>query len=243
MRKARPSTTAVLPTPASPVSIGLFWRRRSRMSTAWRISPSRPITGSSLPSRASCVRSVVNWSSAGVLLAKVASGSSGVSESCGTAALSSPEPAVSLSGWCFNCSTLKRANSFEPRYASCDSSGSVSSANNRWRLRMGPGCAVSSEATSQACSNSSGKWGEKTGVRALPVRKLPISRRRSASSAVRLISLRRAMVTKSLRSCSSSARNRCSISTSYCPSPTQMPAARVAAVRDVSFSLAIRVFK
>ena len=33
MRSARPSTTAVLPTPASPVRIGLFWRRRVRMST------------------------------------------------------------------------------------------------------------------------------------------------------------------------------------------------------------------
>jgi hypothetical protein len=48
----QPSTTAVLPTPASPVRIGLFWRRRIRMSMAWRISASRPITGSILPSRA-----------------------------------------------------------------------------------------------------------------------------------------------------------------------------------------------
>ena len=35
-----------LPTPASPVRIGLFCRRRSRMSMSWRISASRPITGS-----------------------------------------------------------------------------------------------------------------------------------------------------------------------------------------------------
>ena len=61
-----PSTTAVLPTPASPVMIGLFWRRRIRMSIAWRISASRPITGSILPSRARCVRLVVYVSSAGV---------------------------------------------------------------------------------------------------------------------------------------------------------------------------------
>ncbi len=33
MRWAKPSTTAVLPTPASPVRMGLFWRRRMRMST------------------------------------------------------------------------------------------------------------------------------------------------------------------------------------------------------------------
>ncbi|MCY1426868.1 hypothetical protein D3C76_975270 [compost metagenome] len=57
MRRARPSTTAVLPTPGSPVRIGLFCRRRPRMSIIWRISPSRPSTGSSLPLRACWVRS------------------------------------------------------------------------------------------------------------------------------------------------------------------------------------------
>ena len=64
MRRANPSTTAVLPTPASPVRIGLFWRRRVRMSIIWRISVSRPRTGSILPARACAVRSMVNWSSA-----------------------------------------------------------------------------------------------------------------------------------------------------------------------------------
>ncbi|MDT4814498.1 hypothetical protein FQZ97_475030 [compost metagenome] len=59
MRSANPSTTAVLPTPASPVRIGLFWRRRVRMSIIWRISASRPITGSILPSRARSVRLAV----------------------------------------------------------------------------------------------------------------------------------------------------------------------------------------
>ena len=43
-RSAKPSTTAVLPTPASPVRMGLFWRRRIRMSMICRISPSRPAT-------------------------------------------------------------------------------------------------------------------------------------------------------------------------------------------------------
>jgi len=56
-RSAKPSTTAVLPTPASPVRIGLFWRRRIRMSTIWRISSSRPATGSISPWRARSVRS------------------------------------------------------------------------------------------------------------------------------------------------------------------------------------------
>ena len=49
MRRAKPSTTAVLPTPASPVRIGLFCRRRVRMSMIWRISASRPSTGSISP--------------------------------------------------------------------------------------------------------------------------------------------------------------------------------------------------
>ena len=68
IRSARPSTTAVLPTPASPVRIGLFWRRRIRMSTIWRTSASRPITGSISPFLARSVRLTVYWSSAGVWL-------------------------------------------------------------------------------------------------------------------------------------------------------------------------------
>ena len=56
IREARPSTIAVLPTPASPTTIGLFLRRRARMSTICRIEPSRHSTGSSLPSRACWVR-------------------------------------------------------------------------------------------------------------------------------------------------------------------------------------------
>ena len=66
IRRARPSTTAVLPTPASPVRIGLFWRRRIRMSTIWRTSASRPMTGSISPFLARSVRLMVNWSRAGV---------------------------------------------------------------------------------------------------------------------------------------------------------------------------------
>ena len=62
MRSAKPSTTAVLPTPASPVRIGLFCRRRIRMSTIWRISSSRPMTGSISPLRACSVRSIANAS-------------------------------------------------------------------------------------------------------------------------------------------------------------------------------------
>src|SRR5580658_1178032 len=51
IRWAKPSTIAVLPTPASPVRIGLFWRRRIRISMIWRISASRPMIGSIRPAR------------------------------------------------------------------------------------------------------------------------------------------------------------------------------------------------
>ena len=54
MRSARPSTIAVLPTPGSPISTGLFLVRRESTCIVRRISSSRPITGSSLPSRAAC---------------------------------------------------------------------------------------------------------------------------------------------------------------------------------------------
>ena len=66
MRRANPSTTAVLPTPASPTRIGLFCRRRVRMSTTCRTSASRPSTGSILPARAFAVRSTVYCSRNGV---------------------------------------------------------------------------------------------------------------------------------------------------------------------------------
>eukprot|EP00966_Prymnesium_polylepis_P198248 4594178-Prymnesium_polylepis.2 len=58
MRCARPSTIAVLPTPGSPMSTGLFFRRRESTCSVRRISSSRPMTGSSLPARASSLRSV-----------------------------------------------------------------------------------------------------------------------------------------------------------------------------------------
>src|SRR5207248_11271330 len=50
MREARPSTTAVLPTPGSPISTGLFFVRRDRICISRSISVWRPTTGSSLPS-------------------------------------------------------------------------------------------------------------------------------------------------------------------------------------------------
>ena len=64
IRWARPSTIAVLPTPGSPISTGLFLVRRDSTWITRRISSSRPITGSSLPCSASAVRSRPNFSSA-----------------------------------------------------------------------------------------------------------------------------------------------------------------------------------
>ena len=55
---ASPSTTAVLPTPGSPMSTGLFLVLLESICMAWRISLSLPITGSSLPSLAISTRSL-----------------------------------------------------------------------------------------------------------------------------------------------------------------------------------------
>src|SRR5271167_1776170 len=57
MRRARPSTMAVLPTPGSPISTGLFFVRLDSTWMTRRISSSRPITGSSFPCSAISVRS------------------------------------------------------------------------------------------------------------------------------------------------------------------------------------------
>mmetsp|Transcript_21633 Transcript_21633/g.40431 ORF Transcript_21633/g.40431 Transcript_21633/m.40431 type:complete len:279 (-) Transcript_21633:41-877(-) len=57
MRCASPSTTAVLPTPGSPISTGLFFVLLLTTWTVLRISCSLPITGSNLPFFACSVRS------------------------------------------------------------------------------------------------------------------------------------------------------------------------------------------
>ncbi len=64
MRMANPSTMAVFPTPGSPVRMGLFCRRRIRMSTICRISASRPRIGSIPPAPANPVKSTVKRSRA-----------------------------------------------------------------------------------------------------------------------------------------------------------------------------------
>ncbi len=59
---ANPSTTAVLPTPASPIKTGLFLVLLFKISITRAISWSRPITGSILPRLARAVKSVPYWS-------------------------------------------------------------------------------------------------------------------------------------------------------------------------------------
>ncbi len=123
MRWAKPSTTAVLPTPASPTRIGLFWRRRIRMSTTWRISSSRPTMGSILPLFACSVRSTVNFFSASCL--PMAAGAMAPLASPGAAppaaddppeepslapCPSSGEPAMIFGSWSDRSSTLSFSN-------------------------------------------------------------------------------------------------------------------------------------
>ena len=57
IRCASPSTAAVLPTPGSPISTGLFFVLRESILIILRISLSLPITGSNLPSLALSTRS------------------------------------------------------------------------------------------------------------------------------------------------------------------------------------------
>ena len=66
MSCASPSTIALFPTPGSPMSMGLFFFRRPRISQTRCISRSRPTTGSSLSSAAAFVRSVLKLSRMGV---------------------------------------------------------------------------------------------------------------------------------------------------------------------------------
>ena len=64
IRWASPSAMAVLPTPGSPMSTGLFFVFRLRMRITFRISSSRPMTGSIFCSRARRTRSVPYFSRA-----------------------------------------------------------------------------------------------------------------------------------------------------------------------------------
>ncbi len=64
MRRASPSTTAVFPTPGSPIRQGLFLVLRLKISITRLISLSLPITGSSPPDAARAVKSLLYCSRA-----------------------------------------------------------------------------------------------------------------------------------------------------------------------------------
>ena len=68
IRRARPSTIAVFPTPGSPMRTGLFFVRRLMTCMTRRISSSRPMTGSILSMRARAVRSMQYFSRERILL-------------------------------------------------------------------------------------------------------------------------------------------------------------------------------
>ena len=59
IRCAKPSASAVLPTPASPTRTGLFFVLRLKTWIMREISFSRPITGSRAPDSATAVKSLV----------------------------------------------------------------------------------------------------------------------------------------------------------------------------------------
>ena len=68
MRCASPSAIAVLPTPGSPISTGLFFVLLDKTCMHLRISSSRPMTGSSFPLAASSFRSFPYFLSASYVL-------------------------------------------------------------------------------------------------------------------------------------------------------------------------------
>ena len=67
MDKANPSAIAVLPTPAGPMSTGLFFERRERICIMRSNSASRPIKGSIASSSAAIVKSRLTKFSVGVV--------------------------------------------------------------------------------------------------------------------------------------------------------------------------------
>src|SRR5215203_1772523 len=107
---AMPSTIAVLPTPGSPMSTGLFLVLLLSTSIVVSTSSARPITGSSFPSLAICVRSRLNSSSVGVALA---------ASRAAPLAASTPRTTAPLS---LVCESPKR----ESRLATSDSSSAAS---------------------------------------------------------------------------------------------------------------------
>ena len=176
IRSAKPSTTAVLPTPASPVRMGLFCRRRVRMSMARRISASRPTTGSILPATARSVRLTVNWSRLGVFDGGPAGAPAtpGVPPTAGPASglsnSSPPRPPRTSRSSLASCSPGTRTRVSELPLTPSLSFESVSNAASRCPPRIAP-TAHSIDATTHASRSRSSTLIDSAGARPLPVLK------------------------------------------------------------------------
>ena len=106
IRSASPSTIADLPTPGSPMRIGLFFLRRLRIWANRSISLIRPTTGSNLPSSAARVISVPKLSSTGVSLV----GFFWVERVCWVA----PDWLFPVEGWFWISSSSSSSSSLNP---------------------------------------------------------------------------------------------------------------------------------
>ena len=213
MRCASPSTTAVLPTPASPTRIGLFCRRRVRMSTAWRISKSRPSTLSSAPERARSVRLMVNWSRLGVLPPAARERSPPPGASGAALGVSSIDCSTMVLKSLRRLSTLILPSSRLMSWARRRKSSSFTSASRVCPVRMVP-APKSTEPMSHPPESILVSDGLSAGVRALPALSLSRLRARSADNRERLISKCLRMYAPLASAWSSSFMRKCSISTS-----------------------------
>ncbi|CAJ9021338.1 Uncharacterised protein [Burkholderia pseudomallei] len=196
--RASPSTTAVLPTPASPVSSGLFWRRRNRTSIIVRISSSRPTTGSICPARARAVRSRQNCSSGEpppfCCIALDASPGMAAPKSLSSYGVSfaSGEPSIQAGNIASSSSTRIRPNADEIDSSTRLSSGVFSNAasSHAPRIRRSP---KSSVASTHARSIAVSMWCEKSLIELAPAGSSPSARTMSRSSSPRSMSQWRAI--------------------------------------------------
>ena len=221
IRWANPSTTAVLPTPASPVRIGLFCRRRVRISMICRTSASRPSTGSILPAFARPVRSIVYWSRFGVLVGPRGLPSAPVAASPADALPEAAPPGM-------KSDSVDRGNTRDASRRSTSGEirrNSSEAARSRWESDSSESNATSSQAPrtfsspkstlaiSQACLIKSQTSGESSGGRALPVLRRSIAFVRSVSTLPWSMSKCLRSRQMSLPGCSRSFVSQCSTST------------------------------
>ncbi len=240
IRTASPSTTAVLPTPASPVRIGLFCRRRIRMLTICRTSASRPITASISPFLARSVRLTVNWSRPGVWVTPAGPGAeppTPVSAAAGPS--SSAEPATSFIRLALNTAASILASSREASRASRPSSSSSSSAISNTPERTFD-ARNWIDASTQASRMSLSIRRESVGVRWLPVRNWSITLVRSRVSRAVSTSKWRKMRVRSVFPASTSLTSQCSTSTLGFVRERQRPAAAWSAFTHVVFNVLIK---